>query len=99
MWFVYVIQNIVSDRVYIGITNDLKRRLKEHNSKGSRSYTQKYRQMWRLIYFEGYRSKKDAVDREKKLKQHGSSKKNLYKRIKNSFYDAKSEAGLRVPQE
>jgi len=42
MWYVYVIQHDTSKRIYIGKTNDIRRRLKEHNS-GKSNFTKKRR--------------------------------------------------------
>jgi predicted GIY-YIG superfamily endonuclease len=38
-----------------------------------------------LIYFEGFRSKNDAQEREKKLKHHARGVQEIYKRCKNSL--------------
>ena len=80
----YVIQNDETKEVYIGYTDDLKRRLQEHNNAGLKFTTRK-RGEWRLIYVEGYRAEKDARDREQKLKAHGSGKQELMKRLKASM--------------
>ena len=91
MYIIYIIQHD-SGELYIGITTNLKQRLDSHNNKLNKSTTRK-RGQWYLVYAEAYRSKFDATNREFKLKQHGSSKRELYKRIKNSFVEIKSEAG------
>jgi putative endonuclease len=77
--------------VYIGKTNDLRRRLKEHNNNQQTS-TRHTSGKWNLIYAEVYKDKKDADVRERKLKQHGSNKRWLYNRIKHSLM-TKSTAG------
>ncbi len=92
MWVVYIIQNDFSEEIYIGITKDLKRRISTHNSNGKKFTTRKNGK-WILIYAEAYKSKKDAIVREMKLKNHGSAKHNLIKRIKNSLIEHKTEAG------
>lgn len=63
--FVYVLKN-KEGKIYIGQTNDLKRRMEEHNETGV-SYTSKYRP-WTLIYSEAYDKRGDAIRREKFLK-------------------------------
>jgi len=78
-----VIQNLKSFSIYYGFTSDLKRRLNEHNSDGS-PFT-KNKGKWQLVYYEAYKSKKDAQDREKMLKRHGSTFGHLKKRILNSI--------------
>jgi len=69
--------------LYIGQTNDLKRRLIEHNS-GS-NFSTKNRRPFELIYYEAYLSRQDTVIREKKLKKFKNSYKELKKRISNSL--------------
>ncbi len=84
MYCIYVIQHNETKEIYIGKTNNIKRRLKEHNSNKQKATIRK-NGIWILIYLEVYRSKKDADDRENSLKQHGSNKRWLKKRISNSF--------------
>ena len=83
MHSVYVIQNDYSYEIYIGQTDNLKRRLIEHNN-GRQTATKRKNGVWVLIYAEAYREKKDAVIRELRLKNHGRAKQELYKRIQNS---------------
>ena len=82
MFYVYVIRN-TKKTLYIGTTTDLRRRLREHNE-GKSKYTSEY-DNWDLVYYEAYKSKIDANDRERKLKQFGSSYGKLKKRISNSL--------------
>ena len=81
MYYVYLLQELISGRHYIGYTNDLKRRLKQHNEKHS-GYTG--RDYWELIYYEAYFSKEDAQERERKLKQDGRSRRYLMQRTERS---------------
>jgi len=83
MYSVYVIQHSISKEIYIGRTNDLRRRLKEHNA-SQQTATKRSSGEWILIYAEGYRSKSDAVKRELRLKQHGRAKQELLKRAESS---------------
>jgi len=84
MWIVYLIQHTKTKELYIGVTNNLKKRLERHNQKGKR-FTRRKDGKWVVIYAEAYRSKEDAIERERKLKHHGSAKHELYKRIQRSF--------------
>lgn len=84
MHFVYLIQNSASEERYIGKTNDLQRRLREHNN-GHQDATNRKEGEWKLIYAEIFRSKEDADEREEKLKQHGSNKRWLFERVENSL--------------
>ena len=74
MYYTYVLYNNRDEQIYIGYTNDLKRRLKEHKEK-----------LPELVYYEAYRNEEDARDREMKLKQRGQSIRQLKKRIGRSL--------------
>jgi putative endonuclease len=80
MYYFYVIEDELGE-LYFGSTNDLKRRLKEHQE--GKSLATKGRE-WTLIYYEAYRNEKDARDREQKVKRYGGTKKHLKNRIKRS---------------
>ena len=82
MYYVYLIQGVKKDFLYIGCTNDLRRRFKEHNQKEEKS-TKSY-VPFRLIYYEAYRDERDAKNREKKLKHHGSVIGHLKRRVRYS---------------
>lgn len=84
MWSIYVIQNDITNEKYVGFTSNLKKRIETHNGNGQK-FTSKKKGKWVLVYSEIFRSKDDAINREKKLKQHGRAKQELFKRIENSF--------------
>ena len=92
MHYVYLIQHDPSNKIYIGITDNPVERLKEHNGKG-RKFTTRKSGTWHYIYLELYRSKKDALSREKKLKGHAKGKHELLKRIKYSLLKPKIGEG------
>ncbi len=71
--------------IYIGSTNDLTRRLKEHNRKNSK-YTKKDKK-WKLIYFEEYKNIKEARLIERKIKKSRYERDRFYKKagIKKSY--------------
>ncbi|MBI2989609.1 MAG: GIY-YIG nuclease family protein [Candidatus Magasanikbacteria bacterium] len=83
MYFVYVLENKVDKSWYIGFTKNLKRRLFDHLS-GNGSRTTSIKPGWKLIYFECYVNKQDALGREKFLKG-GSGRKYIKKQLKNYF--------------
>ena len=66
MYYVYILQNNISKKYYIGATNDLVRRLHEHNRGQTRSTKRKG--SWELIYREEYKIKKETHLREKLIK-------------------------------
>ncbi len=62
MYYVYVLLSKKDKKFYLGFTNDLKRRLKEHNE--GKAQSTKSRRPFRLIYYEAHTSRKDAKRRE-----------------------------------
>ena len=83
MYYVYILKSKVRRLLYIGYTDNIPKRLKKHNE-GKSTYTKKYRP-WELVYLEGYKSKENAQDREKKLKQFGKVYSQLKRRIQRSL--------------
>jgi len=70
MFLVYILQSEPTNRYYVGYTNDLDRRLTEHNRKKGK-YTDGGIP-WKMVYSETYLSKKEAMDRERFIKQQKS---------------------------
>lgn len=75
MFNVYVLQNSVSKKIYIGQTNDLETRVKRHNGllpNKQNSYTaiNKGLGSWVVIYKEEYDSRQEVLKRENYLKSH-----------------------------
>jgi putative endonuclease len=66
MYFVYVLQNKVNKHLYKGISNNLERRIKEHNQ-GKHKSTAPYIP-WEIVYFEEYETFEEARKRELFLK-------------------------------
>ena len=83
MYYVYIIKKKDDEKFYIGFTENMERRLREHNTKGGAKYTKDGE--WELVYAEMYVDKKDAIIREKKLKHDGRSRFQLMKRLENSI--------------
>ena len=76
MYYVYIMTNKLNSVLYIGVTNDLTRRVYEHKSKVEpNSFTAKYNAD-KLVYFESTNSIESAIAREKQLKG-GSRKKKI----------------------
>lgn len=82
MFYVYVLSN-PDGRFYIGQTNDLKRRLREHRS-GKVYTTNRIKGPWELFYYEASTHQADAFRRERFLKS-GPGYRYLYKRLKYSL--------------
>ena len=81
MYYVYVLCERSGKR-YIGYTKDLRKRIKEHQT-GKVQSTKTGE--WELVYYEAYKSDKDARKRESKLKLDGRSKYHLMNRIEDSL--------------
>lgn len=86
--FVYITASHSNDPVlYIGVTNDLERRLSEHRSKLIDSFTKEYN-CDKLVYFEMTESIESAISREKQLKRwHRQWKLNLIAQNNPQFHD------------
>jgi putative endonuclease len=72
---VYILESQSNGRLYIGCTNDLNRRLEEHNANHTRSTRNKG--PWELVHFKRVGSKAEALELEKKLKSWKSRKRVL----------------------
>ncbi len=66
MYYVYIIYSVKLSKKYIGFTEDLQRRITEHNN-GKDAFTSKGLP-WRLVYYQAFISKKDAMAEERFLK-------------------------------
>ena len=75
MYYVYMMTNWNNNVLYIGVTNNLLRRVLEHKSKAIPGFTQRYN-LHKLVYFEDYTNINLAIDREKQLKGWKREKKN-----------------------
>ena len=79
MYYIYLLRS-VEGKLYVGYTQNLRRRISEHQA--GKVYTSKRMGKTHLIYYEAYLDKQSAREREKKLKQYGSSYHGLLKRLK-----------------
>lgn len=82
-YYVYLLRSKKNGSFYIGSTSDLYKRLRQHEE--GKNYTTSKMLPIELIYFESYKSKKDAFEREKRLKHYGSSLRNLKLRLGDTF--------------
>ncbi len=80
---VYIMANKRNGTIYVGVTNDLTRRVYEHKTDVKEGFTKKYR-CHRLVYYEYFATMPDAISREKQLKA-GSRKKKIALIEKNNF--------------
>ena len=78
MYYVYVLKSLKDERLYVGHTNNLVRRFREHNE-GLQKAT-KNRKPFKLLYYEACNILEDAIKREKSLKT-GFGRSYLNRRI------------------
>lgn len=85
--YVYILSNYNRTALYIGMTNDIERRILEHKAGIGSEHTKKY-QLKHLMYFEKFQIIKDAILREKQLKNwHKQWKWNLIKQNNPNLAD------------
>lgn len=82
-FYVYLLKSELAGHFYIGFTDDLNQRLKKHNE--GEVYCTKRFKPWKLIYFEAYLSKTDALTREKRLKMFAKGFAQLKRRLLNTI--------------
>ena len=86
-YFVYILTNKSNGVFYIGVTNNLKRRMYEHKNKLVAGFTKKYN-IAKLVYFEATNDIRSAIKREKQLKNwHRDWKINLINDFNPSWRD------------
>ena len=74
-YFVYILTNKTNSVLYIGVTNDLKRRLYEHKNGLVDGFTKRYN-VHKLVYYEQTTDVYSALSREKQLKGWMRQRKN-----------------------
>ena len=77
MYFVYILKSLKVLRYYIGSSENVARRLSDHNS-GKVKSTKAY-QPWEVVYLEKFNIKSDALKREKQIKSYKSG--NAFKKL------------------
>ena len=86
-YFIYILTNKNNTTFYIGVSNNLERRIQEHKLELVDGFTKKYK-LHKLIYFEEYKNVHDALVREKQLKNwHRDWKLNLIKSTNPTLRD------------
>ena len=86
-YYVYIITNKYNTVFYTGVTNNLIRRVYEHKNKIIDGFTKKYN-INKLIYFEEFGDIKEAITREKQIKDYRREKKfNLIYESNSSMND------------
>ena len=89
-YYVYLVTNWNNKVMYLGVTNNLERRLYEHKNKLVKGFTEKYN-VNKLVYFEETQDVTAAIAREKEIKKWRREKKNqLVNRMNPNWKDLSS---------
>jgi len=83
MNYLYILKSLTDEKLYVGSTNDLRRRLSEHNC--GKVLSTKSRAPFELRYYEAYHCESDARKRESSLKKDGKALAQLKRRIHESL--------------
>ena len=89
-YFVYILANWNNKVIYIGVTNNLERRVYEHKNKLVDGFTKKYN-INKLVYYEETADVKSAIQREKEIKKWRREKKNRLIESVNPEWNALDE--------
>ncbi len=89
-YYVYILTNKHGNVMYVGMTNDLERRLNEHRSGAIAGFTKRYN-VHKLVYFESTCDVNEAITREKQIKSWSRAKKNALVKSANPSWQDLSE--------
>jgi putative endonuclease len=85
--YIYILTNHAETTFYVGVTSNLEKRIYEHKNNLISGFSSKYK-LHKLVYFERSNSLKEAINREKQLKNwHRQWKVNLIKEFNHNFDD------------
>jgi len=85
-YYVYILTNKNNTTLYIGVTNNLERRMQKHKSKIIKGFTYKYN-LNKLVYYEYYTDINEAIAREKQLKGIKRERKDELINIENQSWN------------
>ncbi len=89
MHYVYLLKSERDDKLYVGCTNNLRKRLLMHNS--GKIDSTRFRKPFKLIFYEAFTNKRDAFAREKWLKTGWG--RNHIKKILNNYLNTRNLGG------
>ena len=81
-YYVYILTSVDYDKNYVGFTSNLEGRLLAHNHPKNKGWTKRF-QPWRILYYEEFSTKVEAMLREKELKS-GKGREFIKLKILNS---------------
>ncbi|WP_421996233.1 GIY-YIG nuclease family protein [Reyranella sp.] len=91
-YYVYVLTNIKRNVMYVGVTNDVEKRLADHRDGRGSAFTRKYR-LATLVHVEEFQHVEDAIAREKQIKGWRRSKKDALVEASNPTWMDISDVG------
>lgn len=96
-FYVYVVHSIISNKTYIGQTDDLSKRIRQHNDPANTFslFTKRYKGPWRLIHSEEFRSRAEAVARENYFKS-GSGRRYLAKVLRMAVHTPAEDVSNKI---
>ncbi len=95
-FYVYIIASKQNGTLYIGVTNNLERRIWEHKSQTIKGFTKKYG-VHTLVYYEWFNDIANAIRREKQLKKWNRAWKINLIEMKNPAWADLSTLGYQFP--
>jgi len=95
-YYVYILASKRNGTLYIGVTNNLERRMWEHKSGTVKGFTEKYG-VYVLVYYEWFTNIEEAIKREKRLKKWNRAWKVKLIENRNPQWIDLSSVGYRFP--
>ena len=89
MYYVYFLTDASNTFLYIGVTNDIRRRVREHKSEMIDGYSKRFH-LHKLVYLEEFHHPTEAIAREKQLKRWVRAKKNALVNAVNPYWQDRS---------
>jgi putative endonuclease len=90
-YYIYILTNRNNNVLYVGVTNNLVRRIYEHKNKLIEGFSKRYK-LTKLVYYETTESIESAIEREKQLKNwHRDWKINLINQFNPEWKDLSNE--------
>ena len=86
IYYVYILTTKYNKMLYVGVTNNLKRRVSEHKNGVNESFTKKFN-INKLVYFEIFNDINHAIAREKQIKGYSHDKKASLVQCKNTEWE------------
>jgi putative endonuclease len=95
-YYIYILSNKNNNVVYVGMTNNLERRIIEHKRKLINGFTKKYN-LTKLVYYEYTNDVNAAIKRENVIKKWRREKKNLLiETVNKEWKDLSGELGIKI---